>query len=95
MASVSFSWQRLPGREPPPPTVLMDVPSEFPYPPSLPYEPENVDGTFRGPLSIRLALANSVNIPAIESLQLAGVDDTTGTAHRMGITTLNRKGTYG
>lgn len=78
-----------------PSTVLMDIPSEFPDAPNPIYKPENVDGKFRGPLSIRLALANSVNIPAIKTIQFAGVEDTIETAHRMGITTLNRKNTYG
>ncbi|MDP2728179.1 MAG: transglycosylase domain-containing protein, partial [Dehalococcoidia bacterium] len=78
-----------------PATVLMDIPSEFPNPPNPPYKPENVDGKFRGPLPIRLALANSVNIPAIKAIQFAGVEDTIETAHRMGITTLNLKDTYG
>ncbi len=78
-----------------PATVLMDVPSEFPNPPHPPYRPENVDGKFLGPISVRLALANSVNIPAIKALQYAGVEDTIDTAHRMGITTLNQEGAYG
>lgn len=78
-----------------PATVLMDVPSEFPDAPNPIYRPENVDGRFRGPLPIRLALANSVNIPAIKALQFAGIQDTIDTAHRLGITSLNRKSTYG
>ncbi|MDP2660201.1 MAG: transglycosylase domain-containing protein, partial [Dehalococcoidia bacterium] len=43
-----------------PATVLMDVPSDFPNPPHPPYRPENNDNKFRGPLSIRQALSNSV-----------------------------------
>src|SRR3989304_5559740 len=80
---------------PTPATGAMGIPSEFPDPPNPPYRPENVDGKFRGPLAVRLALANSVNIPAIKTIQFAGVQDTIETAHRMGITTLNRKDTYG
>jgi 1A family penicillin-binding protein len=78
-----------------PATMLLDIPSEFPNPPNPPYKPENVDGKFRGPILIRQALANSVNIPAVKTLQFAGVQDVIDTAHRMGITTLNRKNTYG
>ncbi len=78
-----------------PATVLMDVPSQFPDPPNPPYKPENNDNIFRGPLSIRQSLSNSVNIPAIKALQFAGVDDTIDTAHRLGITSLNQKGNYG
>ncbi|MDP2659992.1 MAG: PASTA domain-containing protein, partial [Dehalococcoidia bacterium] len=78
-----------------PATILMDVPSEFPNAPHPPYRPENNDNKFRGPLSIRQALSNSVNVPAIKALQFAGVQDTIDTAHRMGITSLDRSGDYG
>ncbi len=78
-----------------PATVLMDVPSEFPNAPHRPYKPENNDNKFRGPLTIRQALSNSVNVPAIKTLQFAGVQDTIDTAHRMGITSLERSGDYG
>jgi membrane carboxypeptidase/penicillin-binding protein PbpC len=39
---------------------------------------------------MRLALARSYNIPAVDALHLAGVDNVIRTAHRMGINTLNR-----
>lgn len=85
-------------------TVLWDVPSEFP--PSgdpndnrEPYRPVNYDGRFRGPVSVRAALANSYNVPAVKALQFIGIYDNPDTsepegfiafARRLGISTLDR-----
>jgi len=68
-----------------PATMLTDVSTDF----GQGYRPRNYDGTFQGPISIREALANSINIPAVKTLAYAGVDQTIDTAHDMGITTLN------
>jgi membrane peptidoglycan carboxypeptidase len=90
-----------------PNTILFDVPTEFNtycsydseplpgYPDTKCYSPENYDGKFRGPVSIRNALAQSLNIPAVKALYLAGVKDSIGLAQKMGITSLNRNGDYG
>lgn len=54
------------------------------------YIPQNYDGLFRGPVTIRQALAQSLNIPAVKTLlDLAGLQDSIKTAKNMGITTLN------
>lgn len=87
-----------------PATILWDVPSEFP--PSGdpndtrdPYIPVNYDGKFHGPVSVRSALANSYNVPAVKVLDYIGIYDDATTeevdgliafARRMGITTLNQ-----
>jgi len=68
-----------------PATMLIDVQTDF----GQGYTPRNYDGTFRGPLSIRETLANSINVPAVKALAYAGVDETINTAHDLGITTLN------
>jgi len=68
-----------------PATMLMDVSTDF----GQGYRPRNYDGTFRGPMSIRESLANSINIPAVKALAYAGVEETIDTAHDLGITTLN------
>ena len=49
------------------------------------YEPRNYDGTFRGPVTLRRALANSLNIPALEVMKFASLPDTIGLAHNLGI----------
>jgi penicillin-binding protein 1C len=87
-----------------PATLIWDVPSEFPpsgdpNDPREPYRPQNYDGRFHGPVTLRTALANSYNIPAVKALQYVGIYDNPSTpgqdgvinfARRMGITTLNR-----
>ncbi len=50
------------------------------------YAPQNYDQKFRGPVLLRRALANSLNIPAVEVLQYAGIHDTIAMAHSLGIT---------
>lgn len=69
---------------------LFDVKTDFGN-----YTPDNFDGGFRGPITIRRALGNSLNIPAVKTLALVGLDKALKTAHDMGITTLNDKNRYG
>ena len=87
-----------------PSTLIWDIPSSFP--PSGdpndqrdPYEPVNYDGRFHGPVSVRTALSNSYNIPAVKTLQFVGIYDNPqtpakegliGMAQRLGITSLTR-----
>ncbi len=59
------------------------------------YTPRNYDGTTRGPVTMRQALAGSLNIPAVKTLYLAGLDNVLDQAHSMGITTLNDRDRYG
>ncbi len=59
------------------------------------YAPDNFDNKFRGPMTLRSALAESINIPAIKVLYLAGIKDTIATAKSMGITTLADPNRYG
>ncbi|MDX9953495.1 MAG: transglycosylase domain-containing protein [Anaerolineae bacterium] len=55
-----------------------------------PYVPENYTRNYYGAVSLRDALARSLNIPAVEAMSIAGIDNVMRTAHRMGITTLDR-----
>ncbi|MDP3965302.1 MAG: penicillin-binding transpeptidase domain-containing protein, partial [bacterium] len=59
------------------------------------YSPGNYDEKFRGPLSLRNALAQSVNVPSVKTLYLAGITDSLKTASDLGITTLGDKNQYG
>lgn len=59
------------------------------------YAPENYDNKFRGPITFRNALAQSINVPAVQALYLAGLKDTFDLAGRMGITTLSDYQRYG
>lgn len=59
------------------------------------YCPTNSDGRFWGPLSMREALANSRNTPAVRMGQLVGVSNIIEQAEELGITTLNQPDRYG
>lgn len=59
------------------------------------YSPQNYDGVFHGPMTLRNALAQSMNIPAVKTLHLAGIKDSIETATDMGITTLTDPDRYG
>lgn len=59
------------------------------------YEPQNFDFKFRGKISIRNALSQSLNIPAVNVMQKLGVDEAVSTARRMGINTVTKDQDYG
>jgi len=73
-----------------PATAFLDVRTAFQQPGFPPYVPENYDRKYHGLVRMRLALARSYNIPAVKALEMAGIDNVIRTAHKMGITTLNR-----
>jgi len=80
-------------------TVVFDLPTQFSAvcPASKfsssdgCFAPVNYDEKFRGPISFRNALAQSVNVPAVKVLYLAGMENSLDTARNMGITTLNKE----
>ncbi len=75
---------------------FLDVRTNFPgSAPDRPYIPVNYDGFYRGPVSLRRSLANSLNIPAVKALQIVGIDNMLDTAENMGITTLTDRERYG
>lgn len=79
-----------------PATILWDVKHTYPLLGSERYEPNNYNGKWNGPLRMRQALANSLNIPAVEALRYAGINHTLGLLERAGITSLGRgEGFYG
>lgn len=69
-------------------TMVMDVPTTFPGGDQKDYKPVNYDGKFRGPVQLRFALANSINIPAVKVLAMVGVKDMMQTAYDAGISEL-------
>ncbi len=73
-----------------PSTLIMDTPVEYPDGAGGVYKPKNYDDKFHGPVLVRVALANSYNIPPIKALQQLGVDALKEMAARLGITTLTR-----
>lgn len=59
------------------------------------YSPVNYDGKFHGRVTVRQALANSFNIPAVKTLQHIGIDDFVTTGRAMGISHLLPASNYG
>lgn len=86
-----------------PETILFDVRTQFSTtcaPDNMTsddgcYSPGNYDGLFRGPMQLRDALAQSINVPAVKLFYLAGLKDSLRLAENMGITTLGPSGQYG
>ena len=54
------------------------------------YVPQNYDRAFRGPVTLRLALAASLNVPAVRTLQLVGQDAFHQRLRDLGFATLDR-----
>ena len=70
-------------------TVVVDEPTNFGIWGGIEYIPQNYDGLFRGPVTLRQGLAQSLNIPSVKVLlYLAGLEDSIKTAQDCGITTL-------
>lgn len=90
-----------------PETVIFDVPTQFsslcdPYGnpkagvnESACYMPENYDSRFRGPIALRDALAQSLNVPAVKLLYLTGLKTAIALAQNMGLSTIQDPDRYG
>jgi 1A family penicillin-binding protein len=68
-----------------PATKVMDIPSTWEVPGQEPYKPNNYSKRFYGAVSVRTALANSFNIPAVKAADFVGVEGVMDMARRMGI----------
>lgn len=73
-----------------PATVLHDKPINIDG-----YQPMNADRQFRGDITVRSALNQSLNIPSIEVMQDYGVNRSIEFAKELGVTTLDKNGDYG
>ncbi len=90
-----------------PDTVIWDVPTEFNplcswdgkagngVDPETCYHPKNYDGRFRGAVTLKTALSNSLNLPSVKVLYLAGINNAINMAENMGINTLKDRSRYG
>lgn len=91
-----------------PETVLFDLETEFSTlcsPDSKPldgsndekkcYSPQNYDDKFRGPVTLRQALQQSLNIPAVKLLYLVGIKDAITLAQNLGLSTLSDPNRFG
>ncbi len=59
------------------------------------YSPSNYDGEYKGPITLRNALAQSRNIPAVKLLYLVGIQDAINFARSLGISSLQNANQYG
>jgi len=73
-----------------PATIYQDEPTDFGG-----YQPRNADLRFRGDISVRNALAQSLNIPAVKIMRDLGVNNALESLKRMGISTLSGETDYG
>lgn len=78
-----------------PATMLMDVVTNFGEFGGEEYTPLNYNNKVFGPVSMRQALAGSLNIPAVKTILLVGVKNAIKTAQNMGISTLTDTSRYG
>jgi 1A family penicillin-binding protein len=72
-----------------PATVIWDTPSEWVNADGVAYRPQNYDNRFHGPMRLRMALANSLNIPAVKAMEYVGIANFVDLAGRVGISTFD------
>jgi penicillin-binding protein 1C len=76
-------------------TILADVPTYYAIPGAKLYSPTNYnDRTFLGPVRVRIALANSLNIPAVRVLEKVGVPSFLNRLHELGFEHLTQPPEY-
>lgn len=76
-------------------TILSDTPITYHIPGQPPYSPKNYDDKFHGKITLRNALANSYNVPAVKTLSVFGVNQMIEKGRLMGITTWKDSTRYG
>ncbi|NNJ08717.1 glycosyl transferase [Chloroflexales bacterium ZM16-3] len=75
-----------------PDTVIWDVPTEFPLSGGQWYAPLNYNARFNGPVRMRNALANSLNMPAVKALKMGGIKNDLDLLDRVGVKTGLKRG---
>ena len=78
-----------------PATVIWDTPSRWENADGVVYEPKNYDNAFHGPMRLRMALANSLNIPAVKAMEHVGVENFVEQMSRLGVTSFNDPSRFG
>jgi len=76
-------------------STIQDNPVSFASHGSPPYSPVNYDGKFRGSITLRNALGNSINIPAVKTLNQVGIPNMVSLAKEMGISSWGEPDEYG
>jgi 1A family penicillin-binding protein len=81
-----------------PETVLFDIPTEFSSTCASGgdcYSPQNYDEQYRGPMTLRDALAQSINVPAVKVAYLVGIENIIDLAQKIGLSTIGSASNYG
>ena len=73
-----------------PATILHDKPTDFGN-----YRPQNADRKFRGDITVRNAISQSLNIPSVEVMQDLGVENSVAALKRLGLSTVSNATDYG
>jgi 1A family penicillin-binding protein len=76
-------------------TKFYDVVTNFSTDSEDDYTPHNYNGKELGPVSIRQALAGSLNIPAVKAIYLAGINQVLNLADNLGYSTLSDRSRFG
>lgn len=67
-----------------PDSRILDAPVSYPsYP--RPYRPKNADGRYHGSVTVRQAIAYSINIPAVKTIAMVGPQTVVEYARKLGI----------
>jgi penicillin-binding protein 1C len=75
-------------------TILPDVPTTYAIPGGRLYQPADYSTRFSGPVRVRYALANSLNVPAVRVLSSLGVDTLLDRLHDLGFAHLDKPASY-
>lgn len=76
-------------------STIDDSPITYVIPGSKPYSPKNYNGNYLGRVTLKTALASSLNIPSVKLLQKNGVDNMIDLAEKMGITSWTDRSRFG
>jgi penicillin-binding protein 1C len=75
-------------------SLIEDSPLDIPVQGGI-YRPKNYDNRFHGLITARIALASSLNVPAVKTLNLVGMDAFVAGLHRLGFSGLRAPDFYG
>lgn len=78
-----------------PASTLYDVRKNFALPGQEPYIPKNYDNRYRGAVTVRDALGQSLNVPAVQALLVVGVEEALDFVENLGISTVEDRSRFG
>jgi penicillin-binding protein 1C len=77
-----------------PATILQDVPTAYALPGARIYRPQDYSGRYQGPVRVRIALADSLNVPAVRVLERVGVGTFLDRLRALGFSHLRKPADY-